>query len=118
MTEDLDSPFYIAVLPLPHAAGDLLPNAEIALTETMARAGETFRLQGGPCKGFKLLKCLDGSSTADRKPKAQARPKAQGKTPKRAAVERPVGRREAGDASSASSIHRSGPDGVYGSTTS
>lgn len=62
-TEGLDSPFYVAVLPLRRAAGDLLPESEIALTETAVRVGESVRVQGGPVKGFKISRISADDST-------------------------------------------------------
>jgi hypothetical protein len=50
--EDLSSPFYLAVLPLPREAGDLLQESEIALTEIAVEAGEHVDIQGGYRKGF------------------------------------------------------------------
>jgi hypothetical protein len=73
-TEDLESPFYVAVLRLPREAGDLLPESEVARTEIAVRGGESVKVQGGPRKGFEISRMLEGP---ERKPKAQARPKAE-----------------------------------------
>ncbi|HEX3553784.1 MAG TPA: hypothetical protein VIA62_11210 [Thermoanaerobaculia bacterium] len=77
LTEDLDSPFYLAVLPLPRVAGDLLQDSEIVMTEIVVKEGETVKIQGGPNKGFKLSKIPAGSSAPEKKPKAQAKPKVE-----------------------------------------
>lgn len=93
-TEDLDSPFYIAVLPLPRAAGDLLPSSEIALTEIAVKVGESVKVQGGPRKGFKISRASEGDSTIDseikkrapvKKPKPASPRRERGKTRKAAA---------------------------------
>lgn len=94
-TEDLNSPFYVAVLRLPRAAGDLLPQSEIALTEIAVRVGESVKVQGGPRKGFEISRIPEGephldAETADpvepevetlaqppRSPKRKPKPKAQ-----------------------------------------
>jgi hypothetical protein len=55
-TEDLSSTFYLAVLQLPSAVGDLLPESEIARTEIAVEVGEHVKIQGGPRKGFEIIK--------------------------------------------------------------
>lgn len=92
-TEDLDSPFYIAVLSLPRSAGDLLLSSEVALTEIAVKVGESVRVQGGPHKGFRISKISAEDSGVDKEPKAQANPKAKADTRKRAAVKKPTSRR-------------------------
>lgn len=72
LTEDLDSLFYVAVLPLPRAAGDLLPISEIALTEIAVKVGESVRVQGGPRRGFKISRVSAGDSTRDPEPDIKA----------------------------------------------
>jgi hypothetical protein len=47
VVEDLRSPFYLAVLPLPPAVGDLLPNGELAPTEIAVEPGKSVKIQGG-----------------------------------------------------------------------
>jgi hypothetical protein len=61
-TEDLSSTFYLAVLPLPHAVGDLLPESEIALTEIAVEVGEHVKIQGGPRKGFEIIRTSQGDA--------------------------------------------------------
>lgn len=99
-TEDLDSPFYIAVLPFPRAAGDLLQDSELALTEIAVKAGESVKIQGGSFKGFKISKIPEGSSKTNKEPKAQVRPKAKADTKKRATAKKPASRRKIGKDSS------------------
>lgn len=59
-TEDLSSPFYLAVLALPYSAGDLLQDSEIARTEIAVQAGENVKVQGGPRKGFEISRIPEG----------------------------------------------------------
>lgn len=92
--EEMDSSFYVAVLPFPRAAGDLLLNSEISLTETVVKAGESVKIQREPLKGFKISRIIPGTSSSalfeepdlcehepapsvpGKKPKPQAKPKA------------------------------------------
>ncbi|HSK81020.1 MAG TPA: hypothetical protein VLQ45_31495 [Thermoanaerobaculia bacterium] len=62
-TEKLDPGFYVAVLPLPHAAGDLLPDSEISSTETAVKSGESVRIHREPGKGFKISKITPETSS-------------------------------------------------------
>lgn len=78
-SEDLDSLFYIAVLPWPRAGGDLLLDSEIALTEIAVKAGETVKIQGGPYKGFKISR-ITKKQAAAKKPASRRRER--GKTRK------------------------------------
>jgi hypothetical protein len=74
LIEDLSSPFCVAVLPSPRAAGDLLPDFEIAMTETVVNVGDSVRIQGGPFRGFKISRLDPPSPNKGREtPKKQAK---------------------------------------------
>ncbi len=52
--QDLDAPFRVAVLAEPRKPGDLLVSSANATTETAVTAGESLKIQGGPCRGFRV----------------------------------------------------------------
>jgi hypothetical protein len=82
LIEDLDSPFYMAVLPLPRADGDRLLDSEVALTEIAVRAGESVKVQGGPRKGFEISRRDEKQPVKERKQEPASRRRERGKTRK------------------------------------